>query len=47
MGAIAVDPATRAEILDELRRWARAEFGALDYAETFSERYVIDVVRLP
>jgi ubiquinone/menaquinone biosynthesis C-methylase UbiE len=47
MGAVSVDPGTRAAVLDELRRWGRAEFGDLDRPEPFRERYAIDVVRLP
>jgi SAM-dependent methyltransferase len=47
MGSVSVDPVTRAEILDELRHWGRAEFGHLDRPEAFRERYAIDVVRLP
>ncbi|HEX2280367.1 MAG TPA: class I SAM-dependent methyltransferase [Thermomicrobiales bacterium] len=47
MGSVSVDPATRAGILDDLRRWGRAEFGDLDRPEAFRERYAIDVVRLP
>ena len=47
MGNMAVDPLTRATILAELRQWARAEFGGLARAQPFSERYAIDVVRLP
>jgi SAM-dependent methyltransferase len=47
MGSVAVEPVTRAEILDELRRWGRAEFGDLDRPEASRERYAIDVVRLP
>ena len=47
MGSVSVDPVTRADILDELRRWGRAEFGDLDRPEAFRERYAVDVVRLP
>ena len=47
MGAVSLDPGTRAAVLDELRRWGRAEFGDLDRPEPFRERYAIDVVRLP
>lgn len=47
MGSAAVDPAMRADILAELRRWGRAEFGDLDRPEAFRERYAVDVVRLP
>jgi ubiquinone/menaquinone biosynthesis C-methylase UbiE len=47
MGSVSVDPGTRADILDKLRRWARATFGDLDRPEAFRERYAIDVVRLP
>ena len=47
MGSVSVDPVTRADILDELRHWGRAEFGDLDRPEAFRERYAIDVVRLP
>jgi ubiquinone/menaquinone biosynthesis C-methylase UbiE len=47
MGSVSVDPVTRADILDELRHWGRAEFGDLDRSEAFRERYAIDVVRLP
>jgi SAM-dependent methyltransferase len=47
MGSVAVDPVTRADILDELRHWGQAEFGELDRPEAFRERYAIDVVRLP
>jgi SAM-dependent methyltransferase len=47
MGSVAVDPVTRAVILDELRRWGRAEFGDLDRPEVCHERYAIDVIHLP
>ena len=47
MGSVSVDPVTRADILDALRHWGRAEFGDLDRPEAFRERYAIDVVRLP
>jgi ubiquinone/menaquinone biosynthesis C-methylase UbiE len=47
MGSVLIDPVTRADILDELRHWGRAEFGDLDRPEAFRERYAIDVVRLP
>lgn len=47
MGSVSVDPVTRADILDELRGWSRAEFGNRDRPEAFRERYAIDVVRLP
>jgi SAM-dependent methyltransferase len=47
MGSVSVDPVMRADILDELRHWGRAEFGDLDRPEAFRERYAIDVVRLP
>lgn len=46
-GSVAVDRATRAGIMADLRAWARAEFGDLDRPEPFRERYAIDVVRLP
>jgi ubiquinone/menaquinone biosynthesis C-methylase UbiE len=46
MGSVAVDPVTRAVILDELRRWGRAEFGDLDRPEVCHERYAIDVIHL-
>jgi ubiquinone/menaquinone biosynthesis C-methylase UbiE len=46
MGSVSVDPVTRAEILDELRHWTRAEFGDLDRPAAFRQRYAIDVVRL-
>lgn len=47
MGSFPVDPVTRAEILTDLRDWARAEIGELDHPQAFRERYAIDVVRLP
>jgi SAM-dependent methyltransferase len=47
MGSVSVDPVTRADILEALRHWGRAEFGDLDRPEAFRERYAIDVVRLP
>jgi ubiquinone/menaquinone biosynthesis C-methylase UbiE len=47
MGSVTVDPTTRADILEELRRWGRAEFGDLARPETFRERYAIDIVQLP
>jgi SAM-dependent methyltransferase len=47
MGDKVVDPPTRAGILAELRRWAETEFGDLERAQPFRERYAIDVVRLP
>ena len=47
MGAVAVDPVTRMEILAELRRWAVAEFGDLQRSAPFREQYVVEVVRLP
>jgi ubiquinone/menaquinone biosynthesis C-methylase UbiE len=47
MGSVPVDAATRAEILEELRDWARIEIGLLDRPETFREQYAIDLIRLP
>ena len=47
MGSSAVTPATGAAILDQLRDWARTEFGDLERPEPFRERYAIDIVRLP
>ncbi len=47
MGAVRVEPAMRAEILDEIRDWARVEIGDLDRPRPFRERYAIDIVRLP
>jgi hypothetical protein len=47
MGSVPVDPVTRAGIIDEVRGWARVEFGDPDRPEAFCERYAIDVVRLP
>lgn len=47
MGAVHIDPETRARIHDELRHWARDHIGELDRPEAFRERYAIDVVRLP
>jgi hypothetical protein len=47
IGSVPVDRVTRAEIVAELREWARAAIGDLDRPETFRERYAIDVVRLP
>ena len=47
MGSVTVDAATRADILDEIRDWARTEIGDLQQPQTFRERYAIDVVRLP
>jgi SAM-dependent methyltransferase len=47
MGNQVVDVAMRAEILQELRQWAKAEFGDLERAQPFRERYAIDIVRLP
>jgi ubiquinone/menaquinone biosynthesis C-methylase UbiE len=47
MGSVAVDPVTRAELLDALRHWGRAEFGDLDRPGASRERYAIDVIHLP
>jgi ubiquinone/menaquinone biosynthesis C-methylase UbiE len=47
MGSVTVDPGMRAGILDKVGDWAKSEFGDLDRAEEFRERYAIDVVRLP
>jgi SAM-dependent methyltransferase len=47
MGSSAVTPATGAAILDQLRDWARTEFGDLERPEPFRERYAIDIVHLP
>jgi ubiquinone/menaquinone biosynthesis C-methylase UbiE len=47
MGSMAVDPVTRARILDEIRAWAQIEIGDLDRSWPFRERYAIDIVRLP
>ena len=47
MGSVSVDSVTRADILDALRHWGRAEFGDLDRPEAFRERYAIDVIHLP
>jgi ubiquinone/menaquinone biosynthesis C-methylase UbiE len=47
MGSVSVDPVTRANVLDELRRWGRVELGDPDRPEAFRERYAVDVVRLP
>jgi SAM-dependent methyltransferase len=47
MGSVPVDPETRGEILSELRRWARAEFGDLDRPRASSVRYALDIVRIP
>ncbi len=46
-GAVTLDETSRALMLDELRVWARREFGDLDQSETFPSRYAIDVIRLP
>jgi hypothetical protein len=47
MGSVHVDHVTRVEILGELSRWARAEFGDLDRPEASPTRYAIDIVRQP
>jgi SAM-dependent methyltransferase len=47
MGSVAVDADVRARILNALRAWAQGELGDLHRAETFRERYVLDIVRLP
>jgi ubiquinone/menaquinone biosynthesis C-methylase UbiE len=47
MGSVTVDPHRRAAILDALRGWAQQEYGDLDRPQPFSERYTIEVVRLP
>jgi ubiquinone/menaquinone biosynthesis C-methylase UbiE len=47
MGSVAVDAATRAGILDDLREWARAAVGDLERPEAYRERYALDVIRLP
>jgi SAM-dependent methyltransferase len=46
-GAVMLDQSSRASMLDELRVWARREFGDLDRPETFPSRYAIDIIRLP
>jgi SAM-dependent methyltransferase len=46
-GAVALDQTSRAALLDELRSWARLEFGDLDRPETSPSHYAIDIVRLP
>ncbi len=46
MAGRAVDAATRAEVLGELRRWAGARYGALDRPEAATEMYVLEGVRL-
>lgn len=45
-GAVEVDEQRRTAMLDELRRWAKLEFGDLDRPEASPARYAIDVVRL-
>jgi SAM-dependent methyltransferase len=47
MGSVAIDPATRARVLDAIRAWAQLALGDLDRPEAFRERYAIDIVRLP
>ncbi len=47
IGSVPVDRVTSAEIVAELREWARAEIGDLDRPDTFRERFAFDVVRLP
>lgn len=47
MGAVRVEPAVRAKILDTIRDWARVDIGDLDRPRPFRERYAIDIVRLP
>lgn len=47
MGSVTLDPQRRAAVLDALEAWARLEFGDLDRAQPFGERYTIEVVRLP
>jgi ubiquinone/menaquinone biosynthesis C-methylase UbiE len=46
-GAVDLDQTSRAPMLEDLREWARREFGDLDRRETYSSRYAIDIVRLP
>jgi len=46
-GSVAVNPARRQEILEELQAWARAELGDLDRPETGQERYAVDLIRAP
>jgi SAM-dependent methyltransferase len=47
MGSVPVEPTTRADILAELRDWARSEFGDLERPHPTSAHYMIDCVRLP
>ena len=46
MAGRAVDPALGAEVLGELRGWARERFGSLDNPSAVSETYTLDGVRL-
>ena len=46
-GAVMLDQTGRARMLDDLRGWARGEFGDLDRPESFLSRYAIDIIRLP
>ena len=46
-GSAAVDAATRAAIVDELRAWVRLHYGELDRPQTTPARYTIDIIRMP
>lgn len=46
MGGETVESRARAELLAELRRWARGEIGDLDRAHDVAERYTLESVRL-
>jgi SAM-dependent methyltransferase len=46
-GSVAVDAATRAAIVDELRAWAERHHGDLDRPETTPARYTVDIIRMP
>jgi SAM-dependent methyltransferase len=47
MGSVAVEAGTRETLLDELRDWARIEFGDLDVPRASPAGYAIDIVRVP
>jgi hypothetical protein len=47
MGAVLVEPETRAQVLADHRHWARDEFGNLERAEASPAHYALDLVRLP
>lgn len=46
MAGVALEPSTKAEVLSQLRAWARGRFGALDRPQSGIERYTLEGVRI-